>query len=450
MLREQLWFDFCDDLPIEIEQRIDEGILEAERFKERAEQVKEMPRGAARTAAGAELLEQLCALENPQDKDEPSDLPGIKAASVGEPKEKAEADCDKIYGAWLGRCAGCLLGQPVEGWRRARINGLLKETGNLPLQNYISSDIGPVLREKYNVRDDGHAYGAEKTGWINNVSYMPEDDDTNYTLIALKLVEQYGRDFTPDDAAENWLMNLPLLHLCTAERVAYINLAQSVFPPESALYRNPYREWIGAQIRGDYFGYINPGDPELAAEMAWRDASISHVKNGIYGEMFVAAMLAAAAVNEDIVQVIEAGLSEIPETSRLYEAIQKILAMYSNGASEEAVFAEIHRQYDEYTPHGWCHTIPNAMIVAAALLYGHGDYGRTICMAVQTGFDTDCNGATAGSVLGMIKGIDSIPEYWKEPMHDMLHTSIFQVGTIRISDGVKKTLEHIHMLHNQK
>lgn len=205
MLREQLWFDFCDDLPIEIEQRIDEGILEAERFKERAEQIKEMPRGAARTAAGAELLEQLCALENPQDEDEPSDLPGIKAASVGEPKEKAEADCDKIYGAWLGRCAGCLLGQPVEGWRRARINGLLKETGNLPLQNYISSDIGPVLREKYNVRDDGHAYGAEKTGWINNVSYMPEDDDTNYTLIALKLVEQYGRDFTPDDAAENWL-----------------------------------------------------------------------------------------------------------------------------------------------------------------------------------------------------------------------------------------------------
>ena len=60
MLREQLWFDFCDDLPIEIEQRIDEGILKAERFKERAEQVKEMPRGAARTAAGAELLEQLC------------------------------------------------------------------------------------------------------------------------------------------------------------------------------------------------------------------------------------------------------------------------------------------------------------------------------------------------------------------------------------------------------
>lgn len=364
MLREQLWFDFCDDLPIEIEQRIDEGILKAERFKERAEQVKEMPRGAARTAAGAELLEQLCALENPQDEDEPSDLPGIKAASVGEPKEKAEADCDKIYGAWLGRCAGCLLGQPVEGWRRARINGLLKETGNLPLQNYISSDIGPVLREKYNVRDDGHAYGAEKTGWINNVSYMPEDDDTNYTLIALKLVEQYGRDFTPDDAAENWLMNLPLLHLCTAERVAYINLAQSVFPPKSALYRNPYREWIGAQIRGDLFGYICPGDMETAAEMAWRDASISHVKNGIYGEMWIASM---------------------------------------------------------------------------GLLWGKKDFTYTMELCLTMGFDTDCNCATAGSVLGMVLGAQLLPEVWTAPLNDRVLSGVDGFGLVHISDMAART-----------
>ena len=157
--------------------------------------------------------------------------------------------------------------KPVEGWRRARINGLLEETGNLPLKGYISSDIPAAVREKYGVRDDQHAYGAEKTGWINNVACMPEDDDTNYTLLALKLVEQYGRGFTPDDAAENWLMNLPLLHTCTAERAAYINLAQSVYPPQSAVWRNPYREWIGAQIRGDLFGYICPGDMETAAEM---------------------------------------------------------------------------------------------------------------------------------------------------------------------------------------
>ena len=439
MLREQLWFDFCDDLPIEIEQRIDEGILKAERFIERAEQVTEMPRGAARAAAGAELLEQLCALENPQDEDEPSDLPGIKAASVGEPKEKAEADCDKIYGAWLGRCAGCLLGQPVEGWRRARINGLLKETGNLPLQNYISSDIGPVLREKYNVRDDGHAYGAEKTGWINNVSYMPEDDDTNYTLIALKLVEQYGRDFTPDDAAENWLMNLPLLHLCTAERVAYINLAQSVFPPESALYRNPYREWIGAQIRGDLFGYICPGDMETAAEMAWRDASISHVKNGIYGEMWIASMLAKAAVNDDMPTIIRSGMKQIPKKSRLYEELAEILRRFESGDTAEETKAYILGKYDENNQHHWCHTVSNAAIVAMGLLWGKKDFTYTMELCLTMGFDTDCNCATAGSVLGMVLGAQLLPEVWTAPLNDRVLSGVDGIGHEHISDIAERT-----------
>ena len=103
----------------------------------------------------------------------------------------------------------------------------------------------------------------------------------------------------------------------------------------------------------------------------------------------------------------------------------------------------IHNQYDEYTEHGWCHTIPNAMIVVASLLYGKSDYGKSICMAVETGFDTDCNGATVGSILGMANGIQSIPKYWSEPINDTLHTSIFGVDTVKISDRVKMTMEHI-------
>ena len=83
------------------------------------------------------------------------------------------------------------------------------------------------------------------------------------------------------------------------------------------------------------------------------------------------------------------------------------------------------------------------MIVAAALLYGKGDFGRSICMSVETGFDTDCNGATVGSVLGMMLGIDAIGEEWTAPINDKLETSIFGVGRVSISERAKMTLEHL-------
>lgn len=175
-----------------------------------------------------------------------------------------------------------------------------------------------------------------------------------------------------------------------------------------------------------------------------RDASISHIKNGIYGEMFVAAMLAVAACTDNIKDIILSGLAQIPHTSRLHEAITDVLKDYEHGISQKDCFAGIHHRYDEYTTYGWCHTISNAMVVVAALLYGNGDFGKSICMAVETGFDTDCNGATVGSILGMVKGIGGIDEVWTNPINDTLHTSIFGVGTTKISDRVKQTLAHIY------
>ena len=86
------------------------------------------------------------------------------------------------------------------------------------------------------------------------------------------------------------------------------------------------------------------------------------------------------------------------------------------------------------------------MIVAASLLYGEGGFGKSICMAVETGFDTDCNGATVGSVLGMARGIASIPEDWRAPIQNTLHTSIFGVGTVKISDCIEKTILHLEKI----
>ena len=126
--------------------------------------------------------------------------------------------------------------------------------------------------------------------------------------------------------------------------------------------------------------------------------------------MFTAAMLARAAVSTDIADVIQSGLSEIPSTSRLYKSISEMLNWKERGETFQDVIERIYDQYDEQKIHQWTHAIPNAMIVTAGLLYGEGDYGRSVCLTVQSAFDTDCNGATIGSIVGMMSGINAIPD----------------------------------------
>ena len=333
----------------------------------------------------------------------------------------------------MGRICGCMLGKTVEGIMTDELHPFLKETGNFPMHRYIkSTDVTDEMCDKYTYRFRSRQYA-------DTIEFMPYDDDTNYTVLAQVVIDKYGRDFTPYDMSRAWLDLQPKNPYCTAERVAFRNFVAGFVPPLSAEYKNPYREWIGAQIRGDYFGYINPGNPELAAEMAWRDASISHIKNGIYGEMFIAAMLACATVSDDMEAIILGGLAEIPCQSRLYKEVMELLENYKNGTPQEACFAAIHEKYNEHSWHDWTHTISNALIVVASLLYGKEDYGRSICMAVETGFDTDCNGAT----VGLKNGIATIGEEWTTPIHGKLQTTIFNMGIVDCEELVKHTMKHL-------
>lgn len=385
---------------------------------------------------------------------EPCDYEGIQVAKpkLDLPKYPLpidlsnEAIFDKVYGAWLGRVAGCLLGQPVEqykrGWKRETITGLLQDTDNYPITYYISSDIPQTLRDRYNVNDNQPRFGNTHTSWINNVTGDGvEDDDTNYTVLGLKILETYGSQFTPVNVMESWLTYLPAFRTCTAERVAYRNMLNELIPPDSATFRNPYREWIGAQIRGDIFGYVAPGDPELASQMAWKDASVSHIKNGIYGEMKAAAMISTAAVTDNVEEIIYSGILQIPEKSRLTEASREVLNWKQSGKSWKQVIDTIHERYDENNEHEWCHTIPNSMIVDASLLYGEGDLERSIGLAVMSALDTDSNGATVGSLVGMMRGARALPEKWTAPLNDRLKTSVGAMGTVRISELAQRTMK---------
>lgn len=434
------WEFYSSNLMTEYQQSIEEG-LDIETYKDVFSAAARLPKDAHKKKIGDALFEIVI---NAKQKEgypyiEPSDLESIK--DLRKPysfKKNAITNLEsKIHGAWMGRICGCMLGKTVEGIRTNELIPFLKETGNYPMRRYIlRSDLNEEIQNKYK-------FHFASTCYADTIDGMPVDDDTNYTVLYQEIIQKYSRDFTPFDVSRAWLHFQPKDFYCTAERVALCNFVKGYEPPESARYKNPYREWIGAQIRADYFGYINPGNPEFAAEMAWRDASISHTKNGIYGEMFVAAMLAVAAETKNIKDIILGGLAQIPHTSRLHKEIMLVVDGFEDGVSQSDCFKSIHKKYDEYSAHGWCHTISNAMIVAASLLYGDGDYGKSICMSVETGFDTDCNGATVGSILGMANGIDSIPEYWTKPINDTLHTSILGLDIVKISDRVKLTLEHI-------
>ncbi len=392
-------------------------------------------------ARAAALLDACAELPSRSDYPyaEPSDLEGIRRARpTGTPPLIVtdlgdEILFDHVLAAWLGRCAGCLLGKPVEGWRSPAMWGFLKDQGLYPLRDFFRSDAPAELYDKYQV--------SGERAYIDRVTHMPEDDDTNYTVTGLAILKQHGPGFTPQDVANFWLQNIPIFHTFTAERAAYRNFVNLIPPPESAICRNPYREWIGAQIRADFWGYAALGDPERAAEVAWRDASISHIKNGIYGEMWVAAMLAAAPYVSDVEDKIQIGLGEIPSACRLAEDIQQVNVWYHAGVNSEEAIRRIHTRWNEFDPHHWCHTNSNAQIVALGLLWGDREYGTSVCRAVQACFDTDCNGATVGSIFGMMHGTAALPPQWISPLNDLLDTGIAGYHRVRISQVAREGFE---------
>ncbi len=447
MLKYQPWLRIGYDVRVEFEQCLKEG-RDVEQYRGIVDAICTMNDDLCRQNEEwiAKVAEAMA--KSPIKADfphvEPSVISEILAESpsnVSAPVLPAVPDDDtmlrKIVGAWIGRIAGCLLGKPVEGWRREKLYPVLQATDNYPMKKYIcQKEFSDDLVQKYNI--------YRNACFADNVANAaPIDDDTNYTMFALKLIECYGKNFTPADVMEGWMKWIPMFATCTAERAAYRNGALGLLPPETATYKNPYREWIGAQIRGDFFGYINPGNPAAAAGMAFRDASISHIKNGIYGEMYIAAMIAAAAVCDDIRTVIETGLAYVPAQSRLTAEIRYIIGLYDDGVSALDIIEAIHKKYNEHSENDWCSTIANAMIVTMALLCGERDFGKSICLAVQSAFDTDCNGATVGSIIGIMLGEDGIDPYWYTPFNKALRTSIDEYNYVTVDDIARKTLEFI-------
>ncbi|MFE7140144.1 ADP-ribosylglycohydrolase family protein [Streptomyces sp. NPDC057644] len=370
-----------------------------------------------------QLLDEIALLDSPSAADEPTGLDAIVAACPhwpGPPEAAPAVDRTRLHAAWLGRAAGCLLGKPVEKLPLTGIRALARATGNWPLNTWFTARGVPaelLAAHPWNRR-------SAPTSLAENIDGMPEDDDLNYPLLTLLLLKRHGRAFSTADLARLWLDELPAGRTFTAERIAYGNLLAGVEPPETARFRNPFREWIGAQIRADVHGWTHPGDPAGAAAQAHRDAVLTHTGNGVYGAMFTAAALAVAAGGEsDVHGCLAAGLRVVPPHSRYARAVRLGIETARTEGEFDAVVDRLHAVYAD--THHWVHVLPNAALLAAALTHAGGDFTRSIGNAVSGGWDTDSNGATSGSLAGLLAGgPDALPAHWTAPLKNRLATSV--------------------------
>lgn len=364
---------------------------------------------------------------------EPGATPAASATDASVHTSRTSGLADRIAGAWYGRCIGCLLGKPVEGWSFTDIEAYLERAGIIEVTDYLPRLPDAPGTPRFN------AIGTQGT-FRGEIDGMARDDDIDYTILALRLAEQFGPGFGTADVARLWLSLLPYHQVFTAERAALRNLVVDVPLSQVAQRHNPYREWIGALIRADFWGYVQPGRPEHAAELAARDARLSHVANGVHGARWAAALVSAALTSSSIEQACERARSVVLDRTRLAEALDQVLEARARGLD----FAQARHQVAERLGHyGPVHTINNAAMISTALLWGEGDFTRSIGLSVRCGWDTDSNGATVGSVAGALTGRAHLPEAWTTPIAGQVRSAIFGEATNTVDALVTRTLAQL-------
>jgi ADP-ribosylglycohydrolase len=375
-------------------------------------------------AFALELLDELGARPRPLAAAEPDELEAILSAA--DPAPAAVPRTERIRGAWLGRAVGCVLGKPVENIRREGIRAIAESTGNWPVHGWFTAaGLDPEVADRYPWNR-----ASRPTSLAESIDGIPEDDDLNFTMLAVTLLERAGTSFDTLDVAKAWLDYLPPGRIFTAERVAMRNLLEACLPPETATRRNPFREWIGARLRVDAYGWTAQGDPVRAAATAWRDARLSHTANGVYAAMFMAAAHAASLAAGSPAECADVGLSVVPRGSRLAEALA--FARSLDGEWE----ARVDALYERYGHYHWVHAINNTALVAAAL-YMFDDFEGAICGVVQGGWDTDTNGAAVGSIVGALRPIG---ERWSAPLRGTFASSLPGFDGSRLDDLVARTV----------
>ncbi|MFN8375895.1 MAG: ADP-ribosylglycohydrolase family protein [Anaerolineae bacterium] len=315
---------------------------------------------------------------------------------------------ERVYAGWLGKCIGVRFGAPLENWTYDEIRAHLGE-----LTTYLSEDSGKIFKP---------------------------DDDTSVPMILIRTLEDFGTQVTAQHFGDTWLNYLGDQHGTlwwggygtSTEHTAYLNLAAGIPAPRSgSIAQNGavIAEQIGGQIFSDLWGWIAPNDPAAAADFAQKAASVSHDGCGIDGARFIAALVSAAFSERDPRQLIDIGLKQVRAESDYARVLQAMLDFHQQHPHDwHAAYAYLKANfgYDRYP--GIVHIIPNAGVVAIGLLYGAGDFSRSLQITNMAGWDTDCNVGNVGAIVATAVGLSRIDEQWRKPMNDLLITASI-IGT---------------------
>ncbi|HHY83756.1 MAG TPA: ADP-ribosylglycohydrolase family protein [Clostridiales bacterium] len=362
---------------------------------------------------------------------EPNDLYAIRALRPAGPRKmwtafNREKYFNRLRGAFLGRMAGCTLGAPVEFWSVEAMKDWAAFIGDpFPPVDYWSSIKNP----------NDKRYGVSECIKYtrDHLDGVPVDDDVTYTILGLLIAEDYGLDFTIEDVGKAWLKYLP--YACTAEDIALKNLKAGIPADKAGEVNNPYCQWIGADIRSDPWGYLAPGLPEKAAEFAYRDAYISHRRNGIYGEMYFSAVIAAAFDTDNTMDALKIGLSEIPSDCLLAGDVRWAL----DAGKDIHNYIEARKAVEErFGGMSGVHTNFNACLTIFGLMIGGDDFTKVIGETVAMGYDNDCTAATAGSIAGAVLGIAGIPEHWYKNFNNKVLTYINGHPELKIDNVIER------------
>ncbi len=339
----------------------------------------------------------------------------------------------RLQRAWHGRISGCMLGKAVELFSMregaSALQEYLRQVDALPLRNYIPYDAE-------------HASELiDQRCCAGHIQQSCPDDDINYSTLALLMLEKFGSALTTADVARSWMKYLPVASTFTAERAAYrtlLNNAHEWFPegrdPGFDLLEcadNEFNDWIGAQIRADVYGWVCPGEPDLAARLVTEDAQLSHRNEGIYGAVLVAVWGALIPVCETLEQALDQALAYIPNESDCAAAVAlaKELKGQANGGDA------IRQHYPDLSV---VHTVNNLALVVWALLSHPDDFSAAIGDVVAAGLDTDCNGATVGALWGLQD--KEIPSFWSDPWQGQVGLSLAGTDTINVDALIDRSV----------